>query len=55
MRELIEEAIKEFVEKNKQVNMEALAAQKAIAEYIDMYIINNGFRDLDWWDSDSDS
>ena len=53
MRELIEEAIKEFVENNKQINMEAIAAQKAIAEYIDMYIINNGALDSDWWDNDS--
>jgi len=60
MKELIEKAIKEFAEKNKQINMAAPSTHKAIAEYIDLYIIRSNdnnpsdiadqlYRKTRWW------
>lgn len=41
MEELIEEAIKEFVENNKQINMAAPSIHKDLAEHINLYIIRS--------------
>ena len=39
MKEILEEAINEFAENSAQVNLESLAARKALAEFIESYLL----------------
>ena len=41
MKELIEKAVKEFAEKNEQINMAAPSIHKDLAEHINLYIIRS--------------
>jgi len=39
MKEILEEAINEFVENSKQVNLDSEASRKALAEFIESYLL----------------
>lgn len=40
MKEILEEAINEFAENSKQVNLDSEAARKALAEFIEIYLLD---------------
>ena len=41
MKEILEEAINEFAENSKQVNLDSEAARKALAEFIESYLLDD--------------
>ena len=40
MKEILEEAINEFAENSKQVNLDSEVARKALAEFIESYLLD---------------
>ena len=40
MKEILEEAINEFAENSKQVNLDSEASRKALAEFIESYLLD---------------
>ena len=40
MKEILEEAINEFAENSKQLNLDSEASRKALAEFIESYLLD---------------
>ena len=40
MKEILEKAINEFAENSKQVNLDSEASRKALAEFIESYLLD---------------
>lgn len=41
MKEILEEAINEFAENSNQVNLDSEASRKALAEFIESYLLDD--------------
>lgn len=45
MKEILEEAITEFAENSKQLNLDSEASRKALAQFIESYLLDDAQED----------